>query len=40
MLDALSGQPNQPAGTSILNCNINVIAELSQYRAQIDAILL
>jgi hypothetical protein len=39
MLDALSGQPNQPAGTSILNCNINVIADLSQYRAQIDAIL-
>jgi hypothetical protein len=39
MLDALSGQPNQPAGTSILNYNINVIADLSQYRAQIDAIL-
>jgi hypothetical protein len=39
MLDALSGLPNQPSGTSILNCNINVIADLSQYRAQIDAIL-
>jgi hypothetical protein len=40
MLDALSGPPNQPAGTSILNGDINVIADLSQYRAQIDAILL
>ena len=33
-LDALSGLTNQPAGTSILNYNINVIADLSQYRAQ------
>jgi hypothetical protein len=39
MLDALSELPNQPAGTSILNHSINVIADLSQYRAQIDAIL-
>jgi len=39
MLDALSGLTNQPAGTSILNYNINVIADLSQYRAQIDSIL-
>jgi hypothetical protein len=39
MLDALGGPANQPAGTSILNGNINVIADLSQYRAQIDAIL-
>jgi hypothetical protein len=38
MLDALSGLPNQPAGTSILNGDINVIADLSQYHAQIDAI--
>jgi hypothetical protein len=40
MLDALSGLANQPAGTSIFNGNINVIADLSQYRAEIDAILL
>ena len=39
MLDALGGLPNQPAGTSVLNGDINVIADLSQYRAQIDAIL-
>jgi hypothetical protein len=26
-------------GTSVLNHSINVIADLSQYRAQIDAIL-
>lgn len=39
MLDALGGLPNQPAGTSILNGDINVIADLGQYRAQIDAIL-
>jgi hypothetical protein len=39
MLDALSGLPNQPVGTSVLNHSINVIADLSQYRAQIDAIL-
>lgn len=39
MLDALIGLTNQPAGTSILNGNINVIADLSQYRDQIDAIL-
>jgi hypothetical protein len=39
MLDALGGLPNQPAGTSVLNDSINVIADLSQYRAQIDAIL-
>jgi hypothetical protein len=39
MLDALSGLPNQPAGTSIFNGNINVIADLSQYRAQIVTIL-
>jgi hypothetical protein len=40
MLDALSGLANQPAGTSIFNGNINVIADLSQYRPQIDAIVL
>ena len=40
MLDALSGLANQPAGTSIFNGNINVIADLSQYRTEIDAILL
>jgi hypothetical protein len=39
MLDALSGLPYQPVGTSVLNHSINVIADLSQYRAQIDAIL-
>jgi hypothetical protein len=39
MLDALGGLRNQPAGTSILNGDINVIADLSQYRAQIDVIL-
>jgi hypothetical protein len=39
MLEALGGLTNQPTGTSILNGNINVIADLSQYRAQIDAIL-
>jgi hypothetical protein len=39
MLDALGGLPHQPAGTSILNGDINVIADLSQYHAQIDAIL-
>jgi hypothetical protein len=39
MLDALGGLTNQPAGSSILNGDINVIADLSQYRAQIDAIL-
>jgi hypothetical protein len=39
MLDALSGLKNQPAGTSILNGDINVIADLRQYRAQIEAIL-
>ncbi len=37
MLDALAGLTNQPAGTSVLNGEINVIADLSQYRAQIDA---
>jgi hypothetical protein len=40
MLDALSGLANQPPGTSIFNGNINVIADLSQYRAEIDAVLL
>jgi hypothetical protein len=40
MLDALSGLANQPVGTSIFNGNINVIADLSQYRPQIDAIVL
>jgi hypothetical protein len=40
MLDALSGLANQPAGTSVFNGNINVIADLSQYRTEIDAILL
>ena len=39
MIDALSGLTNQSAGTSILNGNINVIADLSQYRGQIDAFL-
>jgi hypothetical protein len=39
MLDALGGLRNQPAGTSILNGDINVIADLSEYHAQIDAIL-
>jgi hypothetical protein len=39
MLDALAGLPHQPAGTSILNGDINIIADLSPYRAQIDAIL-
>jgi hypothetical protein len=38
-IDALSGLPYQPVGTSVLNHSINVIADLSQYRAQIDAIL-
>jgi hypothetical protein len=38
MLDALSGLANQPAGTSVFNGNINVIADLSQYRTEIDAI--
>jgi hypothetical protein len=40
MLDALSGLANQPAGTSVLNGDVNVIANLSQYRTEIDAILL
>ena len=40
MLDALSGLANQPVGTSIFDGNINVIADLSQYRPQIDAIML
>jgi hypothetical protein len=40
MLDALSGLANQPAGTSVFNGNVNVIADLSQYRTEIDAILL
>jgi hypothetical protein len=40
MLDALSGLANQPAGTSVLNGDVNVIADLSQYRTEIDAILL
>jgi hypothetical protein len=40
MLEALSGLANQPAGTSIFNGNINVIADLNQYRREIDAILL
>jgi hypothetical protein len=39
MLDALSGLGNQPPGTSIFNVDITVIADLSQYRGQIDAIL-
>ncbi|HYZ72138.1 MAG TPA: hypothetical protein VE641_03615 [Chthoniobacterales bacterium] len=39
MLDALSGLANQPARTSVFNANINVIADLSQYRTEIDAIL-
>ena len=40
MLDALGGLANQPAGTSVFNGNVNVIADLSQYRTEIDAILL
>ena len=40
MPDALSGLTNQPAGTSVFNININVIADLSQYRTEIAAILL
>jgi hypothetical protein len=40
MRDALSGLTNQPAGTSVFNVNINVIADLSQYRTEIAAILL
>jgi hypothetical protein len=40
MLDALGGLANQPAGTSVCNGNVNVIADLSPYRAEIDAILL
>ncbi len=39
LLDALGRLRNQPAGTSILNGDINVITDLSQYHAQIDAIL-
>jgi hypothetical protein len=39
MLDALSGLKNQPPGTSVLNSNINIIADLTAYRAQMDAIL-
>jgi hypothetical protein len=39
MLDALSGLRNQPPGTSVLNNNINIIADLSPYRAQIEAVL-
>lgn len=34
MIDALSGLTNQPAGTSILNGDINVIADLSQERSK------